>query len=156
MSVYLRSLFVVFLALLSGQSSASEIYVCTFRPLGDATGQVVRKIPLRVSMRFSRNGTSARVKATREGSAFFANLEQRGAGSYLLDWSMDQHAQTHSSATTGSFQDRYRIVLNLKNMKVALQLLTSLSHDEVAPRAFGTCSLVEQMPRSWRNYYAPS
>ncbi|WP_417699174.1 hypothetical protein [Pseudophaeobacter sp.] len=156
MSVYLRSLFVIFLALFSGQSSASETYVCTFTPLGDATGQAVGEIPLRVSMRFSQNGTSARVKATREGSAFFANLEQRGAGSYLLDWTTERDAQTYGSATTGSFQDRYRIVLNLKNMKVALQMLTSLSQDEVAPRAFGTCSSVEQLPRSWRNYYAPS
>jgi hypothetical protein len=130
---------ILLLAAFSGSAAfASETFLCTFQSLSKDAW-----IPPKVSMQFSEHRETARIWASDEGAPVSANLEKRSDSSYLLDWTVPR---TVVAKATSLSANRYRVILNVDNLKVSLQVLAKKSAVAPSSRGVGSCIILEDLP----------
>lgn len=144
MTRFLQGLLVLPIAYVGAAAEASETYFCSFTPLSKSAW-----VPPQVAMRLSDNRKSAQVWAIEETPPIAVEMAQRSDISYLLDWTASSHTMVAEKSDGGrnliadgeESQDRYRVILNVENMKVSLQVLSDATSDAQSSRGAGTCVL---------------
>ncbi len=131
--------FLLLAPLFGSQAFASETFVCSFHALSKASW-----IPPRVAMQFSEHRETARIWASNEGTPISAVLQKRSDSSYLLDWTVPRTAVAKATSLSA---DRYRVILNVDNLKVSLQVLAKKSAVAPSSRGVGSCIMVEDLTK---------
>lgn len=137
MTGFLHKLAVSSVVFFATVAESSETYFCSFVALNKSDW-----IPPQVAMQLSDNRKSAQVWASEAGTPVAANMERRSDSSYLLDWTA---SRSFAAKATGLIGDRYRVILNVENMKVSLQVLSEIASVPHSSRGAGTCVLVENV-----------
>lgn len=117
-------------------AEASETFVCQFVPLTKASW-----IPPQFAVQIFDDRKSARIWDAPEGSSVPVVLERRSESTFLLDWTVTPAAL---AKFPGMASERYQVMLNMRNLKVSLRVLSRLEHDGLSPRGAGTCVLVQK------------
>ena len=135
----LMKFILLFVMLFGSKVFASETFSCTFQSLSKDAW-----VPPKVSMQFSEHRKTARIWASGEGAPVSTNLEKRSDSSYLLDWTVPREIVAKATSLSA---DRYRVILNVDNLKVSLQVLAKKSAVAPSSRGIGTCIMVEELSK---------
>ncbi|UWQ44047.1 hypothetical protein K3718_21380 (plasmid) [Leisingera aquaemixtae] len=117
-----------------GLSSAAESLNCDVEPLAGS-----RHIPAKITLHLQLDQNLATVRRggvmeTYE-QAVLADVKQRSADSYVLEWVIQQQGDLGNQATADV---QYRAVLNTRNMKISVSA-TELGRNQVQRRGAGIC-----------------